>query len=378
MNQHRKTWRAPLQIPLLAALLATAGAGQAQQAAASSGSSVSIYGFLKADVEVVSASGEGSSGESLKRLSNNLSVLGFRASEDLGRGLVAWAQIESNARVDTGDGPWGGRNTGIGLRSPWGDLLMGQWETPLRFVSVYAIDPFTAGIFASNGIMGNGFATAANAAAPSSFDRRQPNLIQYSSPVLNGISGRIAYALSEEKTATTAPDLISGLLSYNAQGLYLAWGHERHRDYFGPGSLDVANRLGAAYSFGKTRLRAAWERLQYEPAAGQNLRRDAWQLAVTHDIGQGQLRASYVRAEKAQGNATQGLGGIGAPGVDSRAQQVSLGYGYHFSKRTEVWGAWTLIRNGQGAIYNLSANSFPGLKPGQDPRGLGLGITHKF
>ena len=51
-----------------------------------------------------------------------------------------------------------GGNTAVGLATPLGELVLGQWEAPLRFTSVYAIDPFTAGIFASNSIMGNGFA----------------------------------------------------------------------------------------------------------------------------------------------------------------------------------------------------------------------------
>jgi len=357
----------------LATALLSISAARAQAPAPSS--NVSLYGFLKADVEQVSASGQHGP---LRRLSNNLSVLGFRASEDLGAGWSAWAQIETNVKVDTGDGPWGGRNTGVGLRGPWGELLLGQWETPLRFVSVYAIDPFTAGIFASNGILGNGFATAANGISPASFDRRQPNLVQYSSPTLQGFSARIAYALPEEKTATLAPDLISTLLSYSDGPLYLAWGHERHRDYQGAGSLDTAHRLGAAVTLGNTRLRAAWERLHYEPAPGRMLNRNAWQLALTHDMGAGQWRASLVRGQAASGNASQGVGGIGAPGTDSGARQLSLGYGHSLSKRSELWAAWTSLHNGASAAYKLSANPIDGLKPGSTQRGLGLGLTHKF
>lgn len=49
------------------------------QGAGASGSSVTIYGFLKADVEHVRASGGGAPSLSVNRLSNNLSVLGFRS-----------------------------------------------------------------------------------------------------------------------------------------------------------------------------------------------------------------------------------------------------------------------------------------------------------
>ncbi|MDC6168631.1 porin [Paucibacter sp. XJ19-41] len=367
---------APRKTSRLAALLAVAMLGASGAALAQAeGSAVSIYGFLKVDAEIVS----GGSNGSLKRLANNLSVLGFRAREDLGGGLSVWAQIETNVRADTGEGPWGGRNTGIGLKGSLGELVLGQWETPLRFVSIYAVDPFTAGIFASNRLIGNGFATAANGAAAASFDRRQPNLIQYWSPSIQGFSARLAWAPSEEKTDKTAPELFSGLLSYSQGPLYAAYGYELHREYFGPGSADSAHRFGIAYSFGPTRLRGSWERLRYEPAPGQQLSRNAWQLALTHQLSaSGSLRASYVRAGRSSGNASTAIGGIARPGSDSGASQVSLGYGHTLSKRTELWAAYTRISNGADALYNLSANSLAGLQAGQDPQGLGLGITHRF
>ncbi len=339
--------------------------------------SVTIYGFLKADVERVSVSG--APGMSMSRLSNNLSVLGFRVREDLGGGMAAWAQIETNVRVDTGEGPWGGRNTAVGLSTPMGDVVLGQWEAPLRFASVYAIDPFTAGIFASNSIMGNGFATAGNGQAPASFDRRQPNLVQYWSPNMGAWSFRLAYAMPEEKTAQSSPDMLSGLLSYKDGPLYAAWGYELHRSYFSAGSRDDAHRLALAYSFGPTRVRGSWERLSYEPAPGQTLQRSAWQVAVTHQIGDRQeLALSYVKANSARGNTTKQVGGIGIPGTDSGANQISLGYTYRLSKRTDLWAAYTRIQNGATAVYNLSANGISGLKPGQDPSGVGLGVTHRF
>ncbi|MGH8758022.1 MAG: porin [Burkholderiales bacterium] len=341
---------------------------------------VSIYGFIKADVERVAVRGVNAPSGQM-RVSNNLSVLGFRTTEDLGGGLTAFGQIETNVRIDTGDGPFGGRNMAVGLRGGLGEVLMGLWESPLRFVSVYAIDPFTAGIFASNSIMGNGFATAANGVAPASFDRRQPNLIQYSLPERNGFGGRLAYAPSEEKTSTRSPDFLSGMVKYEQGPLFVSYGFEQHREYFATGTRDMAHRIGAAYSFGPTRVRFAWERLRYEPTASSDLVRDALQLAVTHEIGAGTLRASYVRAGRSKGNASvasAALIGIGAPGTDSGATQVSLGYGYTLSKRTELWGAYTRVTNGATASYNLSANSVAGLRAGQSPSGLGIGITHKF
>lgn len=378
----RTTPRATLLAAGMSCAAALPMAASAQAQTNGSGNSATIYGFLKADVERVRLSG-GSGvqppGSSINRLSNNLSVLGFRVREDLGGGTSVWAQIETNVRVDTGDGPWGGRNTGIGLKTSAGQIVMGQWETPLRFVSVYAIDPFTAGIFASNSIMGNGFATAPNAVSPTSFDRRAPNLLQYWSPMLNNFEVRLAFEMPEEKTATANPRMFSGLLTYTDGPLYAAWGYEQHRSYFYGGSLDEAHRLGLAYSFGPTRVRGSFERLSYEPAPGRTLNRNAWQIAVTHKLTERHgLMASFVKAHSASGNYDKPLGGIGIPGTDSGAKQISLGYVYNMSKRTDLWAAYTGISNGKTATYNLSANSIPGMAAGQTASGFGLGITHKF
>lgn len=355
-----------------AAVAAAAGAaGQAQ--AQTQASNVTIYGFLKVDVESVAAGGTRQ-----QRVSNDLSVLGFRGTEDLGGGLQSFFQIEMPVAVDTGGGGDFTRNTAVGLRGGFGQVLLGIWESPYRYVSVYAIDPFTAGIFASNAIMGNGFATAANAVSPASFDRRQKNLVQYSTPPYKGWNARVAVSAREEKTATSNPGMEAGLVTYEDEKLYLAYGVERHRDYFATSGTDIGHKFGAAYSLGGTRLRAAVERLRYEPAPGKHLSRNAWQLAATHTAGPHIWRASMTRALDTRGNAATGVGGAGRPGPDSGAAQYTVGYGYALSKRSELWLAYTRTRNEAQAMYNLSANPVPGLAPGQDPSGAGLGITHKF
>ncbi|MBB3211070.1 putative porin [Herbaspirillum sp. Sphag1AN] len=358
--------------------LFAAGLATGASCATAQTDSVTVYGFLKADVESVWASGPKGGVGTAERVSNDLSVLGFKSVENLGGGMQAFAQIESNVYVDTGVGSLADRNDNVGLRGSFGEIFAGQYELPFRYVSVYEIDPFTAGIFASNSIMGNGFAVGANAQTPASFDRRQKNLLQYSIPAFHGINASIAFAAREEQTATTNPGLVSSIITYRSGPLYLAYGYEVHKDYFIAGSKDTGNRIGIAYSIGNTRVRFAWERLRYEPTATTSLSRDAWQLALTQDIGQGQLRFSYVRAKEAEGNATAGIGGIGIPGTPSGARQVTLGYGYNLSKRTELWGAFTKLNNEKTATYNLSANAVPGLSAGQSPGGFGIGVTHKF
>ncbi|WP_082616144.1 porin [Massilia sp. Root418] len=355
------------------AIAALAGATASAGCGAHAADNVSIYGFLKVNVESVAAGGIRQ-----QRISNDLSVLGLRGTEDLGGGLQGFFQIEMPVAVDTGGGGDFTRNTAVGLRGSFGQVLLGIWESPYRYVSVYAIDPFAAGIFASNAIMGNGFATAANAVAPASFDRRQKNLVQYSTPSYRGWNARVAASAREEKNGAANPGMEAALVTYEDEKLYLAYGAERHRDYFATRGKDTGHKLGLAYSLGGTRLRAAFERLRYAPAPGQHLSRNAWQLAATHNSGPHIWRASLTRALDTKGNAATGVGGAGKPGPETGAAQYTAGYGYALSRRSELWAAYTRTRNEARAMYNLSANPIPGLAAGQDPSGFGVGITHKF
>lgn len=141
-----------------------------------------------------------------------------------GRRPGVWAQIETNARGQRRWPPGAAQHRHRpGHRQRRADRDGPVGSAAALFRSVYAIDPFTAGIFASNSIMGNGFATGANGVSPTSFDRRQPNLLQYWPPNLSNFEFRLAYAMPEEKTEDKSPNM-GGLVTYRNGPLYAAWG----------------------------------------------------------------------------------------------------------------------------------------------------------
>ncbi|HSW19114.1 MAG TPA: porin, partial [Ramlibacter sp.] len=115
----------------LGVLAACAGA-QAQ-----TGSTVSIYGLV--DVALEHVSHVGASGAGLTRIpgvTGSLpSRLGFRGTEDLGGGLGSVFTLEMGLAPDSGNLNQGGRVFGrqsfVGLTSPWGSLTMGRQYTML-------------------------------------------------------------------------------------------------------------------------------------------------------------------------------------------------------------------------------------------------------
>lgn len=385
--------------------LAIAGAFAAPAVALAQASNVTIYGTANVDFENVKASGGAVAGvPSRNRVSQNSSNIGFKGVEDLGGGLKAIFQIESNVGFDgagltpsatAGGGTFASRNTNVGLSGNWGTVFYGNWDTPFKAVTNRTdIDPFgNTGIGGYSGVFANGTVNAANAgttgntaAASASFDRRQNNSVQYWTPTLNGFSGRVAYGANEEKVAGGAnPSLWSLSATYESGPLYVTGAYERHNDY-GASALGAVGRddkgwkIGAGYTFGNTRIAAIYQRLNYETGTAalptETKLRNLY-FSVAHKVGNGQIRAAFTRARDPKGTGAA-VGGAGAGGSDGGAKQFSVGYGHNLSKRTEIYALYTKISNDTTATYNFATNALAGVAAGQDPRGFGLGIKHTF
>jgi predicted porin len=340
---------------------------------------VQIYGRLNLGLEQVSTSADAKGNDvSTSRLSNNRSVLGFRGSEDLGGGSKAIFQIEGTLSPDTGAGSPAQRDTRVGLEGPAGTLFLGHWTTSYNNATS-GLDPFyptTAGYMS---IMGNGSAsTADNVSDTSSFDRRQQNSVHYWSPVWHGFSLRATQGLNEERPASGArPSLTSLAALYELGPWYLVAASERHHEYQGPGLDDRGDKLALAYQFGDTRLALIGERLQYETPAG-SLRRSAWYVSATHQIGRHGLRFGLARAGNGGGGAPDGSRiGFLRKGADTGATHATLGYDYNFSRRTSLFAYYSHLHNQKNAVVDFAINSV-GVSPGATAKALVLGMRHNF
>ena len=387
---------------ILAAAIVSAFAAPAFAATAN----VDIYGVIGLSVDYVDG-GSGTAGdsftsqdsESRARVSSNTSYIGFKGSEDLGGGLSAVWQIEQAVSIDQGagtaaGGTWaGGRNSFGGLSSKsLGSLTFGNQDTPYK-TSTGPLDVFGGGqqLADYRSLFGEG----------TNGSVRATNSVLYTSPSLGGLTLRALGAAQQENGSTRDPRLYSLSGVYSNGPLYAALAYETNRyattagatvgsiagetftatDIFGASVATETEqkkwRAGVGYTFGNTKLGLAYERssADFDDLSGVNAsestRRNVWYVGAAHKLGNTTLKAAYTKAGDLKGEP------------DTGAKQMSVGASYALSKRTELFGLYTQVKNDSDAAYSLGGggtgvHAVAAADVGQDPRGISLGMIHKF
>jgi len=413
--------------------LAVAGAFVAPVAMADS-SNVVIYGTAAVSVDSVdggsnntAAGGSAPSitadnAENRMRVSSNTSIIGFKGSEDLGNGLSAIWQIENTVALDASGALAGARESFAGLSSKsWGSLTFGLRDTAYK-LSTGKLDVFGGGNYLADyrslfGGVTNGSIRASNS-------------VTYISPSFNGFTVRGTTAAMQENGSSRSPRLWSASGTYENGPIFATLAYEDIK-YAGVGGATGAalagaggntlnttagagnsaevkqknTRLGGGYNFGNLKVGLAWERAKVKADAltgtmvytvsgtattltSVDVKRDAWYLSGAYTMGKNTLKAAYTRAGDLSGTS------------DTGAQQWTLGVSNALSKRTEVYALYTQVRNDSGAAYSLGGNPtnasgvatttglqsvggtgvgevLPGGR-GEDPRGISVGMIHKF
>ena len=249
--------------------LAVAGALATPVAAFAQTSSLEIYGRANVGLDNYSATGATAGSafdfKGRNRIYDSFSRLGFRGSEDLGSGLRAVFLIESGVNFDSGSGngqsgqpnpatgTLGSRLGHVGLAGrEWGQLTFGKsnvfWVNgPIEQIGANYVN---LSAFVSSGIFGRGMAVGV---------ARQNNVMQYTSPVMNGFNAVISYMPNSE--AQPAGEKADAKI----------WGVtlQRHTGTF-PVGYDFARSWGSTPAVGGQpvttghKLRAGWA---YQPGA---------------------------------------------------------------------------------------------------------------
>lgn len=415
---------------MLRLLAATAGA-LALQAHAAPDSVVEMYGTGLPFIEDAKTSGAttavpanrptmltaatytGVNDPSRYQMSAGTSNWGWRGYEALSSDLRLVWQLESAFQVDQNTAPGhASRNSKIGFASTkWGELNMGMWDSPYKFINL-AINPLRGGyIFDYTPIMGNpGMGVPATTTqstrvatkADAAFDKRIGNMVQWWSPKWNGFSVRVGYSVAEGTgiVATGGPNIKPDIWSANAiwdiGTLSLRYAWEQHRDYFGltqlgggaagtttnPGSKDEANKFVAIWKFGSTRIAGAYEMLKYhndDTVAGHvgEYKRNAYYVLVEQSFGPHVLWGSYSQA--ADGSCSV-VGGASCVSSNLGADYWALGYIYHFSRRTDGYLTYYTLTNKESGQYSVqpTVGTAAAIAPGADIKAFGVGVLHSF
>jgi len=193
------------------------------------------------------------------RMTAGTSHLGFRGDLPIaGDYLKLIWQVESPTPID-GEGPstWAARNSHVGVTGVWGTFLYGNWDTPMKWVTVTSVNPIKGGYVADAiPIIGApGAQTPAINTDPTflaswelipnraGFFRHEVNTVQYWSPTVAGFSARLMFAANEHRVAGSGaepavnPYVFSGYLGWDNAWLRLRYSAEFHNDYFGTGNL---------------------------------------------------------------------------------------------------------------------------------------------
>lgn len=354
-------------------------------------------------------------------MKSNSSLLGFKGTEDLGNGLKGLFQMETNVGLtgqstnqgvsagSTSAAGWGQlRDSYVGMNSKYGTVLGGFLSTPYRSALIsFDVMPGATGDARIETMMGaqrvskNGVAYTANSSV-------RATALAYALPTMYGFNGSIAYTGSNnngnnENTASTAT---SGNL-YSALSTQIGWS--------GYG-VDIKGAFQQAKLMGSTTNTATVNQLSQTPGNAYT----SYLIGAAY-TGIPGLKASVVYNRNTLGMNTATVGGTNANPVTTNANKGSsnqiyagvsyrfgnneprltyqnssntsfngmsandgatlwgANWGYYLSKRTQVYGLVSTIKNNQNGTVNMASGG-TSLVPtgGQVVTTYGAGLRTNF
>jgi predicted porin len=378
---------------LAVAVALTATAASAQTA------NVTLYGSIRAAVEVAKYSGAAPSAR-ITSLENVSSRWGLRGSESLGGGINAIFQLESGFGSDTGSiGATNGvsqifsREAWVGLQGGFGTVKLGYGLTPYDDVLGWAHHQgANSWENRNNGVSGGaGFAKrdlfvnyAPGACNSSAFDARMGNSINYETPNFSGFSVRTQYALLGEAAKKSCTGFDTAV-KYSNGPVRVGVTYALHRNFTGIGGAgnttpstgfistpnlhnQDALRGYASFDAGVVKIDATYEVARYKPETG-TLKYKYWELGALAPLGAATLGVQYSQRDKGlaafYNNASQnfafptGASAIVLNGATSAAtrsvvnnvwdngggKHLSFTADYALSKRTLIRSYYTQLKN---------------------------------
>lgn len=289
-------------------------------------------------------------------VSSNSSRIGFRASHEIQPGLEAFVQLEQSVRFDQGGGNFASRDSFAGIRGDWGQLRVGQFDTPGKSLRG-RVDVF-------NDRLGDLRNLSRNPDSGADFDTRFKNSVHYRSPNMNGVTFDIQYTPHHAEGGTTDNDrqAVSMSVAYAKERVWLGVSYEMAE---GPALDPTAIRLGATYNLtGQTQLLGFFQNAS-DLIYGD---RQLFGGGFKHRFGD---YAFMAQAHHATENDLDG----------TSATMISAGIDYYISSNFTLYGILGVTDNEDNANYRVSAGGrdtsvTPQL--GNRASGLSVGFLYNF
>lgn len=311
---------------------------------ASAQSSVEVYGLVGAYVGSIKRSGENVAITNVGGGGLTTSFLGFRGQEALGDGVKAIFSLESFLRPDTGEqgrsaaDPLFSRNAWVGVEGGLGRLTLGRQTNPTYGV-MSRLSPLGSSVVFSPLAL-HTFVAAYGGTILG--DSVWNNTVQYSTPIVNGVSGIAIYGLGEQANRAGLANL--GLHGTYSSGKFMAaLSAQRLRMNIAvPLAVEQnAYLAGANYDFGMVKVYANAVKTDIEGGASSR----TLDLGVSVPVS----KTGALLAEVARTKAMR-------PGVaETRRTTSTVGYDYRFSKRTDVYALYVFDKKTNAASAGSTA-----------------------
>jgi predicted porin len=366
---------------------AVAGALAAPAGAYAASANVDFYGYFNLEYGFhsqpdVIGDGVNPSSSSGDAFNSGASRMGFRARENLGGGLNAWAQCETqiNGVFGPGTGQSGlcNRNSAVGLQGSFGNVYFGRWDSAMKKANGAVRMLNEAGWTGAANLMVQGVSPTG---VEFDFSLRNAFSINYDSPNWGGFRLYAQTTTTNASLNATSNANVDGRRSsiagvYRGGPLTVTAAYEEHTDNTGisatsDGDKENNFQVGARYRLGEWQFGLAYNKMEAESGA-INIERDSYNLAVQWDFaGPGRILAGYTMSNDWEGT-------LGTP--DSGGSQWQVGYLHSFSKRTTGGIIVAGVDNDTNGVWNFTnLDQGPGtIVPGEGGTVVVLRLVHTF
>ena len=228
-------------------------------------------------------------GNSFSEVKSNASRVGIKGKGELNHGLTAIYKVEYETNPDDGDK--GGktftqRNTYAGIKSDYGTVQVGLFDTPLKKLQK-KVDLF-------NDLEGD----IKNVITKS--DNREENSVQYTSPKFAGLQLKVDQIASEDKTSARK-DATSTSLTYTQGNYYVGVAYD---------SKVEANTTDVLRAVAQAKVAGAQIGVLWEEQDKDGDKSEGWLLSAAYKLGGVKLKAQHGESEinNAEGANTTSVG----------------------------------------------------------------------